>query len=459
MLFLQLDENDIELIIKKHMSLSRKFIISLLISIIFIATINIAAFYVFYTSYLWKYFDEKIKARDNITIDYINDVIKKQTIDDIDSIFTDTEIEFFELLENNNWKIPLTKQKNIDIVINYLVKSGIAPKYIEEIIPTNNFWKVLEALRDDNSLESKFVKKIAVSMLVVNILAISIIVFWLLIFIRKTILPIKEVTANIKDAINTKEIVWSTEKTELNYHNKKDEIWLLITAINKLNRKINMQDYIRSRLLADISHELKTPITSIQCYLEWISDWVIKLDQKNLDAITDEMKRLIELVNRIMEYEKDERKEISLDKKNANIADIVKQLVETHKKILKENKQRIKVSWDDSITKNIDINLFTQVVHNIIWNFLKYAWKNSNLKINITKNYIDFSDDWIWIRASEVPFLTEKFYQWNIEKTWDIKSRWIWVGLSIITKIIHSHWWKYEIKSDKDKWFSFKIYF
>jgi signal transduction histidine kinase len=56
------------------------------------------------------------------------------------------------------------------------------------------------------------------------------------------------------------------------------------------------------------------------------------------------MKRLIELVNRIMEYEKDERKEISLDKKNTNIADIVKQLVETHKKRLKENKQRIKVS-------------------------------------------------------------------------------------------------------------------
>ena len=139
------------------MSLSRKFIISLLISIIFIATVNVVAFYVFYSSYLEKYFEEKIKARDTITIDYINNVIKKQTIDDIDSIFTDTEIEFFELLENNNWKIPLTKQKNIDIVINYLVKSGIAPKYIEEIIPTDNFWKVLEALRNKDSIESIFV--------------------------------------------------------------------------------------------------------------------------------------------------------------------------------------------------------------------------------------------------------------------------------------------------------------
>jgi signal transduction histidine kinase len=126
---------------------------------------------------------------------------------------------------------------------------------------------------------------------------------------------------------------------------------------------------------------------------------------------------------------------------------------------LKENKQRIKVTWDDNLIKKVDIDLFIQVVHNIIWNFLKYAWRNTLLKINITKNYIDFTDNWVWIKNSEVPFLTEKFYQWNIEKSWDINSRWIWVWLSIISKIVISHWWKYEIKSDKDKWFTFKIYF
>jgi hypothetical protein len=60
------------------------------------------AFYVFYSSYLSSYFAEKIKLRDKITIEYINNVVEKQTIDDIDSIFTDTEIEFFELLENND---------------------------------------------------------------------------------------------------------------------------------------------------------------------------------------------------------------------------------------------------------------------------------------------------------------------------------------------------------------------
>ncbi len=440
------------------MTLARKFIISLVLSITFIASINILAFYFFYSANLKTYISEKIKSRDAITIEYINQVIEKQTVDDIDSIFTDTEIEFFELLENNNGKIPLTKQKNIDIVINYLVKSWISSKYIEEIVPTDNFWKVLEALRDKDSLEYKFVNKMAISILLTNIVSISIIIFWLLIFIRITILPIKEATENIKNAVDSKDIIWNDNTTEIEYHNKKDEIWLLITAINSLNKSLNMQAEIRSRLLADISHELKTPITSIQCYLEWIMDWVIKLNEKNLKSITDEMKRLITLVNRIMDFEKSDKEKLNLTKTDTNVSELIKQIVETHKKRLKENKQRIKVSWDVNLIIKSDSNLFKQVVHNIIWNFLKYAWKDTLLTINITKKYIDFIDNWQWIKSSEVPFLTEKFYQWNIEKTGDISSRWIWVWLSITSKIILAHGWKYEIKSDKGKWFSFKIY-
>lgn len=438
------------------MSLSRKFIIAILTTILFITTINIVAFYVFYTTYLKIYLVEKIESRDKVTIEYINEVIKKQTIDDIESIFTDTEIEFFELLENNDWKIPLSKEKNVDIVVNYLVKSWIAPKYIEEIIPTDNFWKVLEAMSDKSSPEYRFVNKLSLSILITNIVSITISIILLIIFIRKTIYPIKDITQKIKEIQNKKSSSKQTE--ELVYYNKKDEVWLLVDAINNLNKKLNLQDEIRTRLLADISHELKTPITSIQCYLEWISDWVIKLDQKNLNSITYEMKRLISLVNKIMEYEKLDRKKLDLSLSDFPLYELLINLVETHKKRLRENKQRIKVNWEIWYILTADKDLFVQLVHNLIWNFLKYAWKNTILRINITKKYIEFSDDWVWVKNSEIPFLTEKFYQWKIEKTWDIDSRWIWVWLSIVTKIIDSHSWRYEIKSDLWKWFSFKVY-
>ena len=84
------------------MLLSKKFIIWLWLSIFIITLANILSFYFFYSFYIKLYFYEKTQARDSVTIDYINDIIKKKADDIIDSVFSDAQIEFFELLETNN---------------------------------------------------------------------------------------------------------------------------------------------------------------------------------------------------------------------------------------------------------------------------------------------------------------------------------------------------------------------
>jgi len=434
------------------MSLSKKFILALISSVLFITIVNIWAFYVLYTNYLKLYLSEKIDSKSQVTLEYINNLIEKQTNDDLNNIFSSSEIEFFDLIENNDWKIKLDKQENVDIVVSYLVKSWISPKYIEEIIPTNNLRKVLKNLKDKTSPEYNFLNRLIISMILINLLTIAILAIFIWFFVRKTIFPIRQVTNKIWTLT-----LWKSD-FEIDY-NKEDEIWLLIKSINELNKKLKLQKNIRSRLLADISHELKTPITSIQCYLEGIHDWVIKLDNKNLKSITNEMTRLISLVNRIMNYEKFENEALEINTEKQNISNIVKEITETHKKNLKQSNQRIKIVWDEFLEKICDKNLFRQLVHNMIWNFIKYAWKDTLLTINITKNYIDFKDNWKWVKQSEIWFLTEKFYQSNVEKTWDIEKRWIWVWLSLVEKIIEAHKWKYEIKTDINKWFSFKIFF
>lgn len=435
------------------MSLSKKFLIVFLISISFVTITNIAAFYGFYNIYLKLYLAENIKVKTEITLDYINNIVAKQATDEIDDIFSDTEIEFFDLLETNNWKISLDQEKNRDIVINYLIKSWLTPKYIEEIIPTDNFWKVLEKVRDKSSPEYNFLNKLLESIIITNLVAIFVIIIWIWIFVRRTIYPIKNITRIIKDLDLNKK-----SNPELVY-TKHDEIWLLVWAINDLNRKVNLQENIKNKLLADISHELKTPITSIQCYLEGISDWVIKLDDKTLNSIIEEMKRLISLVNTIMAYEKFDNEELKAKLVDENLVNILKELSNTHKKRLEENNQRIKITWLSDMKVKLDKNLFKQLVHNIIGNFLKYAWNDTILTINITKNYIDFVDNWKWIATSEIPYISEKFYQWKKEQTWDVEERWIWVWLSLVQKIVEAHKWKYRIKSELDKGFSLKIYY
>ncbi len=435
------------------MTISKKFFIVFLSCILFIILTNILAFYFFYNSYLKIYLAEKIQANKEITLDYINKLLKQQASDEVDEIFSNVEIEFFDLLDTNNWKILLNNEKNRDIVINYLIKSWLTPKYIEEIIPTDNFSKVIEKVKDKNSPEYHFLNKLLLSIIFINFIALILILVFIAIFTRKTVLPILKITRIIQNLDFTKR-----SKSEIIY-NKQDEIWLLVWAINDLNKNLNIQENIKSKLLADISHELKTPITSIQCYLEWILDWVIKLDDKTLNSIIDEMKRLISLVNKIMEYEKFDSQELKLNLEEVNISILLKELSNTNKKRLTENNQRIKISWLENQIINLDKNLFKQLVYNIISNFIKYAWNETILNIIVAKNYIEFVDNWKWIPASEIQFITEKFYQSKSDNFCDIKERWIWIWLNLVQKIIFAHDWKFKIKSDTDKWFSIKIYF
>lgn len=432
------------------MSLSRKFVIVLVLSVCSIALVNIVAFYFLYNSYIKIYLSEKIDSRKDVTIEYINNIIERQTLEDIDNIFSDVELEFFELLDISDGTISLEKEENVNVVVDFLIKSGVAPKYIEEVIPDNNLEKILELLKDPESPERNFVQRLFFSLVAINIFILLGLAWAILYFTRKIIFPIKKATREIKDLK-----IWKNYK-KIEYK-KRDEIWLLIDSINVLNKRLSVQEKIRSRLLADISHELKTPITSIQCYLEGISDGVIDLSDKNLGSITSEMTRLIELVNKIMEYEKFENTNLVLNKQSYKPYNLISDIVETQAIYLKENGQNINITGSENIELFLDQDLFTQLVYNLIWNFLKYSWENTTLEIIISSSGVSFVDNGVWIPKKEIPFLFEKFYQWKKEKTGNINSRGIWVGLSIVKKIIEAHGWKMKIHSDLGKWFSFTI--
>ncbi len=431
------------------MKLSKKIILSLLWSIFFIAIINILSFYVFYSVFFKIYLKENSNTQESITREYVDKIIEKQALDEVDNMFSNIEIKFFELLDKNNWKIKLDNKENIDILANYLAKAWVNIKYIEEVIPQNYLEKIINDLKDNKTPEYNFFKKLILSILITNILAIFLLIIYIYLFSRKIISPIEKTTNLIKDLKIWKDFKYISYKAQ-------DEIWFLVKAINELNVKLYIEWNIKTKLLWDISHELKTPITSIQCYVEWIKDWVIKLDDNVLNSIINEMQRLIKLVNTIMDYEKFENKELKLEKTLEDVRFITEQIIKQFKQKLKITSQKIQTS---GINKKLLTNKdsFTQIVQNIISNFIKYAWNNTILKIEFWVNFIIFKDNWKWINRQELPYIKEKFYQWTNKKTWNIDDRWIWVWLSIISKLVKSQNWAMEIESDEDSWFEIKI--
>lgn len=431
------------------MTLSRKIIFSLLWSILFIALINIISFYFFYSLFLKLYLSDTIQTKEEITRDYIDEIIEKQALDEVDNIFNDIELSFFELLERNEWKIKLDTKENIDILVNYLSRAGVSLKYIEEVIPQNYLEKILEDFKDEKTPEYVFFHRLVKAILITNLIAILILILFLIVFSKRIISPIEKTTSVIKNLKLGKDF-------RVIHYSKKDEIWLLVNAINGLNIKLNIWENIRNKLLADISHELKTPITAIQCYIEGIKDGVIKLDERILNSIIDEMQRLVKLVNKIMEFEKFESKKIDIHLQKEDVRFITEQVIKQFKQKLKSTNQKIITSGLDKKILT-DKDSFIQIIQNVISNFIKYAGSNTTLKIEFWVNFIKFSDNGKWVAKTELPYIKEKFYQGRQERSGDIDDRGIWVGLSIIDKTVKALGWELEINSEEWNGFEIKI--
>ena len=433
------------------MKLSRKISFIFFASIVTMAVLNVIAFYVLYSINITRYLSEKIDTRQEVTLEYINSLVERQALDELEQILLESELEFFELLNITWWVIPLDSEKNINTVVNFLISSWIPPRYIEEIIPENNLEKVLESLQDADSPEARFITRLIWWIVIINILFLILIWSWVYIISQRTIRPIQKVTKILSEYK-----LW--ERFEPIQYTRNDEIWLLIQSINTLNRKLALQDSIRTRLIADISHELKTPITSIQCYLEWIWDGVITLDEDVLATLTREMKRLTKLVNMILEYQKFESKSELVNKENFQPYSTIQEILRYSESKAKKTKQEFHLSWSENIEIYAEYDIFKQLVYNIVGNFLKYAWKNTQLDIHIGAEKIIFSDNGKGISSKELPHLFEKFYQWKKEKTWDAASRWIWVWLSVVKKICDLHNWKVELSSEINAGFILTIY-
>ena len=431
------------------MKLTKKFILTIMVSVLLIITANIWAMLFFSHLYFQDYVESKNISRKHVTLDYLNSIIDQEILNLIDNLSDDVERKFFILLEENDWNIPLEEWENRNVVVNYLLHNWVTAKFIEEFLPTNQIQTLLSDLKKENSPERRFIMAFVISIIMVNIFAIMVIVIYMFYFSHKTFNPIRELTSSLEYFK-----VW--DKYEHIEYNTNDEIWLLVNSLNDLSERLNRQEEIRHRFLADISHELKTPITAIRCYLEWITDWVIPFNNDNMEKVISEISRLVNLVNIIMDYEKFNSENLKLDLEKKNITEIIKDTA-SHYEYFFNNNQKINVI-DDDYEAPVDEDRFIQIVHNILTNFKKYAWDWTQMDIFVSDGVIYFKDNWAWVSKDKIPFLTHKFYQVDSSKSWDADERWIWVWLSIVQKIVAAHNWFLEIDSREWEWFEIRIF-
>lgn len=210
---------------------------------------------------------------------------------------------------------------------------------------------------------------------------------------------------------------------------------------------------LRSQFVANVSHEMRTPLTSIKGYLETSLETDLK-DEKRirnyLSKSLEEVNRLTVLIEDILNLSKIEHKRNILFEENYNLVDVIKECVSSLEFLAKQNDMEIKFDCDYAhITYKTDEELFRQLVKNILENSIFYAGKGAKIQILLKENksnvILNFVDNGVGISKKDLPYIFQRFYRGkNPNASKRIGSG---LGLSIVKHIVELHGGKISVSS------------
>ncbi len=305
-----------------------------------------------------------------------------------------------------------------------------------------------------NTPEGAYASKVLASMFYTNLLLIAVALASSSAFIRWSFKPLKPVVRRIQNMAARRDYA------VVDYRSK-DEFSPLIAAINDLSHHLELQEKIRSDFLSDFSHEIKTPISAIKCYLEGIEDGVIPLDEKNVRRLSAEIDRLIRIADSVMRIERLEGKRTEeIRAERVDVTEAVASVAEEYAPMLSSKGQKVEFPSEKRFFVRFDRDGLSQIVHNAFSNFHRYAGEGATLSVRFRHSrdasVLTFADNGAGVPAREVPFLREKFYQAEKSRT-NAPGRGTGIGLSIIEKIVRLHGGTLEIRSDEGVGFEMEI--
>jgi len=210
-------------------------------------------------------------------------------------------------------------------------------------------------------------------------------------------------------------------------------------------------------LIACISHDLKTPISTINGYCEGIIDGVVK-DEENIKRyagiILKKSKVLLKLIDDMLEFSKTEINEMTINKEEVYSSEYFNEIFEDiSMDVVTSSRYFIVEGEIPNIIINIDKNRIFQVIYNLISNSIKYTQVNGEIKVSVQKEgeylKVRVKDNGIGIGAGEISHVFEKFYRGEKHRGLDIPGSGL--GLSIAKYIVNQHNGDISVKSERDK--------
>lgn len=226
----------------------------------------------------------------------------------------------------------------------------------------------------------------------------------------------------------------------------KDELGSMARSFNSMKKKIEANEVLRQDLIANISHDLRTPITNINGFLSGMSDGVIKPDDypKYINILKKETKRLMDLTGGILEAANVRSGNLELNITEFALLVTAREAAAANAEFAKSNRVKIITDIDSKLLVKADFKKIGQVLYNLINNAVKFSpGGNVRLIADETTEGVKISvkDDGAGIGENELPNIFDRFYSSG--------KNGFGIGLSIVKTYVEAHGARVEIESGK----------
>lgn len=237
------------------------------------------------------------------------------------------------------------------------------------------------------------------------------------------------------------------------------ELENLQNNIKYLSINLKNQKFVRKQYAQDISHELRTPITNLQLYIEAIKDGVIDADEQTLSSLLEEIHRLEGLVVNLNKSFNDNSEYLKINKKEFNLSEHINSLLDTVKPRLNKLDISLIEEIKDGIIINSDKDKISQIVQNLVSNAIKAIKDDGLIRVSLSEDknniYLVVKDNGVGISDEKKEAIFERFYR--IDDARNTKLNGHGLGLSITKNFVESLGGKIKLKSKLGKGSTFSV--
>lgn len=223
-----------------------------------------------------------------------------------------------------------------------------------------------------------------------------------------------------------------------------DEIGYLAASLSYMANELNTLEEDQRKFVSNVSHDFRSPLTSIKGYVEAMLDGTIPVEnqEKYLNIILFETERLNKLTRSLLELNKYGKRGMMLDVSVFDINQVIKTTAQTFEGTCKEKH----ISFDLILTGQMlsaraDMSKIQQVLYNLIDNAIKFSHPDSTITIETTlkneKIFVSVKDTGIGIPNDSLTKIWERFYKTDLSRGKDKKGTGL--GLAIVKEIIQAH--------------------